>query len=198
MPKRVLVTGAAGFIGHHFVEHVLKTTDWEVVGIASFRHRGCPLRLRHLIEDPRFELITTDLAAPITLRVAEMIGEVDQIVNFASESHVDRSIDAPRPFVINNVELMLTVLEYARIVRPSRIIQVSTDEVYGPALFGERHAEWSPIIPSNPYSASKAAQEALGVAYWRTFGLPIVLINSMNLVGERQDGEKFLAVAERT
>jgi dTDP-D-glucose 4,6-dehydratase len=150
---RVLVTGAAGFLGHHFVEHVLRTQpDWEVVGLASFAHRGCPLRLKHLVDNPRFELVPkVDLAAPITYRIANVIGPIDAIVNYAAESHVDRSIEDPRPFVSNNVELTMTILEYARMVKPKCVIQVSTDEVYGPAKFGQRHAEWSPILPSNPY-----------------------------------------------
>ncbi len=194
---KILVTGAAGFIGHHFVEHVLKTTDWEVVAVASFRHRGCPLRLNHLVLDERLCLVQTELTAPISKRVTDLIGPIDAVVNFAAESHVDRSISEPRPFVVNNVELMLTVLEYARIAKPKIVIQFSTDEVYGPALYGERHAEWSPILPSNPYAASKAAQEALAISYWRTYGLPVVIVNSMNLIGERQDPEKFLPMLIR-
>lgn len=194
---RVLVTGAAGFLGHHAVEHILATTNWDVVGLASFRHRGCPLRLRHLIEDPRFKLVQTDLAAPITDRIAVAIGRVDAIVNYAAESHVDRSIEDPRPFFLNNVEAMLTVMEFARTVKPKRFIQVSTDEVYGPAPLGHRHAEWEAILPSNPYSASKAAQEAIAISYWRTYGVPVVITNCMNLVGERQDREKFLPMLIR-
>lgn len=195
---RVLVTGAAGFVGHHFVEHILRTTDdWDVVGIVSFRHHGCPLRLRHLADEERFRLVRGELGAPITNRVAAEIGDVDAMVNFASESHVDRSIEAPRPFVMNNVELALTMLEFARQSRPTHFVQVSTDEVYGAAPQGYRHREWDPIIPSNPYSASKAAQEAIGISYWRTYGVPVTLVNSMNLIGERQDGEKFLPMLIR-
>lgn len=194
---RVLVTGAAGFIGHHFIEHVLATTDWDVVGTVSFRHRGCPLRLRHLMDDPRLELVRTELAAPVSPRVASSIGNVDVMVNFASESHVDRSIEEPRPFVLNNVELMISMLELAQRVQPRVFLQVSTDEVYGPAT-GEAFAEWSAILPSNPYAASKAAQEALAISWWRTYGTPLVLVNSMNLIGERQDCEKYLPKLIRT
>jgi dTDP-glucose 4,6-dehydratase len=193
----LLVTGAAGFIGHHFVEHVLRTTDWRVTGLVSFRHRGCPLRLVHLADNPRLTLVRTDLGAPISDRVAREIGNIDGVVNFASESHVDRSITDPGPFVMNNVEIGLNMLEYARKAQPSHFIQFSTDEVYGPAPDGYAHKPWDAIIPSNPYSASKAAQEAMAIAWWRTYGVPITLVNSMNLIGERQDAEKFVPTVIR-
>lgn len=197
MSERVLVTGAAGFLGHHFVEHVLKTTDWDVVGLASFRHQGCPLRLSHLVRDERLRIVQTELGAPISDRVADEIGEVDYIVNFAAESHVDRSITDPRPFVVNNVEVALSVLDYARQARPRHVIQFSTDEVYGPAPAGYAHREWDAMLPSNPYAASKAAQEALAIAWWRTYGVPLSIVNSMNLIGERQTPEKLVPVVIR-
>lgn len=197
MSERILVTGAAGFLGHHFVEHVLNVTDWEVAGIASFRHRGCPARLRHLVNHERFSLIQTELGAPVTPRVAAEIGDVDFIVNFAAESHVDRSISDPRPFVMNNVETTLSMLDFARQVLPRHFVQFSTDEVYGPAPVGYAHREWDAIIPSNPYSASKAAQEACAIAWWRTYGVPLTLVNSMNLIGERQTPEKLIPVIIR-
>ncbi len=188
--KRVLVTGSAGFAASHFVEHVLANTDWDVIGLDSFRHRGDSLRVYH---DPkRYTVHCVDLAAPISRRLAEEIGPIDYIVNMASESHVDRSISDPVPFVQNNVNLALNVLEYARHVRPKVFVQISTDEVYGAAHAGKNHREWDPIIPSNPYAASKAAQEAIAISYWRTYGVPLIITNAMNLIGERQDCEKYL------
>jgi dTDP-glucose 4,6-dehydratase len=195
--NRILVTGAAGFLGHHMVEYLLKSTDWEVVGLASFRHQGCPARLRHVIGDERFTLVQTELGAPLGPRVTHEIGEVDFVVNFAAESHVDRSIETPRPFVVNNVEVALTMLEFAREIRPRHFVQFSTDEVYGAAPEGYAHREWDPIIPSNPYSASKAAQEAIAVSYWRTYGVRLSIVNSMNLIGERQTPEKLVPVVIR-
>lgn len=188
---RVLVTGSAGFIGSHFVEHVLENTDWEVIGLDSFRHRGDPLRVHDGLPSVRYRVHCADLSAPLG-RLERKIGEVDYIVNFASESHVDRSITDPVPFVQNNVNLTLNMLEYARRVKPKVFIQVSTDEVYGPAPVGTDHSEWSTILPSNPYSASKAAQEAIAISYWRTYGVPVVITNTMNNFGERQDPEKFV------
>jgi len=111
----------------------------------------------------------------------------------ASESHVDRSIEEPRSFIENNTNLILTLLEYSRQLQNIQLfLQISTDEVYGPAPGGILHKEWDPYFPSNPYSASKAAQESICYSYWRTFGVPMVLTNTMNIVGERQDTEKFI------
>lgn len=191
MSKRILITGSAGFIGAHLVEHIMENTDWHIVGLDSFKHRGDSLRVAHL--DPeRYEVHCCDLSAPISYRLANKIGHVDYIVNMAAESHVDRSITDPVPFVQNNVNLALNVLEYARTVKPKMFIQISTDEVYGAAPEGTDHVEWSPIIPSNPYAASKAAQEAIAISYWRTYGVPLVITNTMNNFSERQDPEKFV------
>jgi dTDP-glucose 4,6-dehydratase len=112
------------------------------------------------------------------------------IFNVASESHVDRSITDPGPFIENNVRLITNVLEIAKVIRPHAVLQVSTDEVYGPAKVD--HPEWSPILPSNPYSASKACQEAIAFSYWRTYGVPVMITNTMNIFGEMQDPEKFV------
>jgi dTDP-glucose 4,6-dehydratase len=190
MSKKVLVTGSAGFVGAHLVEHIMRETDWEVVGIDSFNHRGDSLRIYH---DPdRYKVFCHDLRSPISERLMKKIGEVDYVLSVASESHVDRSIEEPVPFCLNNVQLMLNVLEYARVAKPECFIQVSTDEVYGAALDDYSHKEWDTIIPSNPYSASKAAQEALAISYWRSYGVPVVITNTMNMIGERQDKEKFV------
>lgn len=188
--KRVLITGSAGFIGSHLVDHILDCTDWEVIGLDSFRHRGDSLRI---YQDPkRYKIITHDLTTPISDRLMHKIGNIDFIVNMASESHVDRSITDPVSFCENNFKLALTMLEYARNVKPEMFIQISTDEVYGPALNGINHKEWSTILPSNPYSASKASQEALAISYWRTYGVPVVITNTMNVFSPRQDSEKFI------
>jgi dTDP-glucose 4,6-dehydratase len=133
-----------------------------------------------------------DLAAPVASQLRARIGPVDYILALASLSHVDDSITDPVGFTRNNVDVALSVLEYAREARPAHLIWVSTDEVYGPVKGGCAHPEWSPILPSNPYSASKAAQEALAVAWWRTYGVPVTIVNCMNLIGERQDPQKYL------
>jgi len=120
------------------------------------------------------------------------LGNPEVIFNVASGSHVDRSIAQPVPFIENNVALVLNMLEYARKVKPRAFIQVSTDEVYGSAPPDYSNLEWDSIMPSNPYAASKAAQEAIAISYWRTYGVPVVITNTMNNFGENQNKEKFI------
>lgn len=199
---RVLLTGAGGFVGHHFLEHLLATTDWGIVATGSFRHRGKTDRIVQVLDGHpswrgRVDVLTHELTAPFSTQAMYRIGSPDYIIAMASESHVDRSISDPVPFVRNNVDVILSTLELARVVQPKAVIVVSTDEVYGPCEPGQGHVEWSPIIPSNPYSASKAAQEAIAISYWRTYGVPIILTNTMNIIGERQDPEKFLPMLIR-
>lgn len=193
---KVLLTGGAGFIGSHCLEHWLATTDWHVTVADSLRHRGRVERVRPSAEasPDRVRLVKIDLAndrdpAWDSVHVG---GPYDVVVNMASESHVDRSITDPVGTWRNNCALALNVLEYARHAGCEAFVQISTDEVFGPAAAGRQHGEWSPIVPSNPYAASKAAQEALAVSYWRTFSVPLILTNTMNNFGERQDAEKFI------
>lgn len=198
--SRILLTGGAGFIGGHTVEHILQTTQHEVVVLDSLSYAGDVGRFTDMdCYDPaRVKILWHDLRAPITGDLAARIGDVDTIINMAAESHVDRSIIAPVPFIENNIAVATTMLEYARRVqRPRVFVQVSTDEVYGAAPPGYSHSEWDTILPSNPYAASKAAQEAIAIAYWRTYGVPLVITNTMNNYGERQHREKFLPIVVR-
>jgi dTDP-glucose 4,6-dehydratase len=195
--RRVLLTGAGGFCGAHALEHFLATTDWQIVCTDSFRHKGKTDRIREVLagrpEDRnRVRVVTHDLRAPLSVQLAREIGPVDYLVSMASESHVDRSITEPRQFIENNVQLVLSLLDYARTVEVEKFLHISTDEVYGPAPVGHDHAEGEPHRPSNPYSASKAAQEAIIYSYWRTYGMPCGISNTMNIIGERQDPEKFV------
>lgn len=193
---RYLVTGAGGFAGHHFLEHVLVTDpDAHVIATDSFRHKGKMSRITQILEarpefTSRLEVVTHDFNYmwPYTRT------EVDYIIAYASESHVDRSIDDPVSFVQNNVNVALQTMELAVQLQPKAVIWVSTDEVYGPVTHRSVKgvAEWAPAIPSNPYAASKAAQEAIVISYWRTYGVPVIILNCMNMIGERQDAEKFL------
>lgn len=201
---KVLLTGAGGFVGHHTLAHLLKTTDWEIVATDSFRHFGISARIRAVFEElpdevHRVKVVTHDLTTPIDSITAKEFGDPDVIINMASDSHVDRSITDPRPFVENNVSLALTLFEYARTLPNLKtFIQIGTDEVYGAAPEGINHPEWSPQVPSNPYSASKSAQEAIAISYWRTFNIPVILTNTMNIIGERQDVEKFVPLIIRS
>jgi len=196
LKKTVLITGAGGFCGHHFIDHFLLNTDWNIIGVDSWKHKGIPERILDSIHyqnnKDRVTIVTHDLTAPFSEVLVERLKNVDYIVNLASLSHVDTSIENPVPFIQNNVDLILNMLDLARKIKPEKFIQFSTDEVYGPMLDGIPHPEWHPMIPSNPYSASKAAQEDIAISYWRTYGVPLIITNTMNIIGERQDGEKYL------
>jgi dTDP-glucose 4,6-dehydratase len=199
MTKRVLLTGAGGFVGSHALRHLLANTDYEVVCPVTFRHKGLSDRIRLAMDDMpdaahRVKVVRCDLTTPISLVTAHEWGDIHYVLNFASESHVDRSITHPAEFVINNVSLMCHLLDWARFnPHLEAFVQVSTDEVYGPAAPGEAHKEWRDLhLPSNPYSASKAAQENVAFSYWRTYDLPIIITNTMNIIGETQDHEKFV------
>lgn len=192
---KVLLTGAGGFVGSHTLRHILETTDWGVVVIDSFRHKGLTDRVTVQSEGydkNRVEVITHDLRVPFSKQLVSKLGKIDYIISMASESHVDRSITDPRDFIENNIQLVLTLLEYARENPVRKFLHVSTDEVYGPAPKGHNHKEGEPHRPSNPYSASKAAQENICYSYWRTYDMPIIVTNTMNIIGEMQDPEKFV------
>jgi dTDP-glucose 4,6-dehydratase len=194
MKKTILVTGGSGFIGQSFVSYVLKNTQHNVVVLDSLTYAADQNRLftRPEYSRERVRFYWHDLRAPINQTLASRIGHIDYVVNIASESHVDRSIADPAAFFMNNCALAANMLEYARIAKPEVFVQVSTDEVYGPAEQGYAHKEWDPHIPSNPYAASKSAQESLAISYWRTFGVPVVITNTMNNFGEHQHPEKFV------
>ena len=186
--KRLLIFGSHGFVGTHLTRYVLDNTDWEIVGVDSFRHAGDPLR-NH--DDPRYSVFCHDLNAPVGPRLREKIGRVNYIINLASISDVDLSIREPLEVWENNTRIIGNILEYAR-GGVEAFIHCSTDEVFGPAPLGYAHSEWDTICPSNPYSASKAAQEALCISYWRTYGIPLIITNCMNMVGETQEPTKFI------
>jgi dTDP-glucose 4,6-dehydratase len=201
--NRILLTGAGGFVGSHMLRHLLANTDDIITCPVTFRYRGKSQRIASALEDHpewknRVKIVMHDLTAPIDSLTAHKFGKITHILNIASESHVDRSIETPVPFVQNNVNLMLHLLEYARTLDSLRMfLQMSTDEVYGPMINNIPSKEWDTILPSNPYSASKAAQEAICISYWRTYGVPLMITNTMNLFGEMQDTEKYFAKVMR-
>lgn len=201
--KVVLLSGVGGSIGIHCLSQIMKNTDWDVVGIDSFRHRGWCDRVsvhlkNHPQDVPRIKIITHDLIAPFSEITKRKIGNVDYIINMASLSDVEASIQEPVPFVQNNIALVLNMLEYAREVKPKAFIQISTDEVLGPTKGkNDGYVEWSPIVPSNPYAASKAAQEAIAISYWRTYNVPVIITNTMNNFSEMQSSSKFPVMIQK-
>lgn len=196
--KSVLVTGGAGFIGHHVVEHFLRNTDWEIVILDALNYAGNLNRLTNIdsfeANRHRVKFVYHDLRAPIMEGVAGMIGQVDYILHLAAETHVDKSLQDPTPFVYSNVVGTLNMLEFARNYQTDlkRYIQISTDEVYGPAPEGINWKEWDRLKPSNPYSATKAGADCLALAYANSYKTSIIITRTMNNFGERQDPEKFV------
>lgn len=194
--RKVLITGGGGFCGAHAIMHFLHKTDWDIITIDSFRHMGKTDRIMDMMKSypeyaTRVKVLTHDLAVPFSPQFVLKLGKVDYIVNMASQSHVDRSITDPRDFFNNNTNLMFTMLDYVRANPVEKFLHISTDEVYGPAPEGYNHIEGDYHRPSNPYAASKAAQEDIGHSYWRTFGVPYMQSNTMNIIGEMQDPEKL-------
>jgi dTDP-glucose 4,6-dehydratase len=185
---RVLITGSAGFVGIHVVSYVLNKTNWEIVCLDSLKHMGDSQRIS---SDPRVTHFTHDLNAPISEVLKNKIGKIDYVINLASDSAVGRSIETPRDCWNNNTQLIINILEYVREVKPDKFIHISTDEIYG-ECYGEPHKEWSMFNPTNPYSASKLAQEALCISYYRTFRIPLQIINCQNMFGEYQNPEKMI------
>lgn len=199
---KVLLTGIGGSIGCHTFAHIMHNTDWHVVGVDSFRHKGWSDRVSHMfIEHPewreRLTLITHDLTAPFSELTKRKIGICDYIISMASLSDVYASIQEPVYFIHNNISLVLNLLEFAREYKPKVFIQISTDEVYGPTDGKEGLKEWSPILPSNPYAASKACQEAIAISYWRTYDIPLIITNTMNNFGEMQQDSKFPVMIQK-
>jgi len=202
--KRVLLTGIGGSIAVHFLAHFMHNTDWEIVGIDSFRHKGWTDRVAEVLTDhddwkSRLTVFQHDLAAPFSPLLKSKIGHIDYIVSMASLSDVEASIQDPVPFIQNNVSLAINLLEYAKEIKPEVFIQISTDEVYGASSskHGDLRKEWDAIIPSNPYAASKACQEAIAISYWRTYGVPVIITNTMNNFGEMQQSSKFPAMIQK-
>lgn len=199
---RALVTGMGGSIGVHVWCHLMHNTDWDVVGLDSLRHMGLSERIVEAAKDhpqwlTRTTCLTHDLTAPVGEILAQQIGTIDHIINLASLSDVHVSLVDPVPFFQNNVNVALNMLEFARRVRPQTFMQISSDEVYGPTDGKHEHREWDPILPSSPYSASKAAQEAACIAWWRSYNVPLIIVNVMNNFGEMQNPRKFPVLVQK-
>lgn len=195
--KRILITGGAGFIGHHAIEHFLKFTDWEIVSLDRLDTSGNLNRLPDIgvweKEKKRVRILFHDLKAEINSQLARQIGPVELILHLAAGTHVDRSIDDPLLFVQDNVIGTAHLLEYARRLDSlEKMDYFSTDEVFGPAPEGVAYKEWDRYKSGNPYSAAKAGGEELCVAYANTYKLPVFVTHTMNVFGERQHPEKYI------
>ncbi len=191
---KLLVTGAAGFIGSHYVRSVLDdawggTVPDRVVVLDKLTYAGNRENLAPVEDDPRLEFVEGDiLDGPL---VDSLMRDVDAVVHFAAESHVDRSITGAADFVMTNVVGTQTLLESALQHRISKFVHVSTDEVYGSIDEGS-WTEQEPLLPNSPYSASKASSDLLARAYHRTHGLPVCVTRCSNNYGPHQFPEKVI------
>ena len=200
--KKVLFTGISGSIGCHFFAHIMHNTEWDVIGVASFRHRGWSDKVDYMLKSHpewsrRLTMLTHDLIGPFSELTKAKLGRIDYIINLASLSDVEASIHDPVTFIQNNVWSTLNLLEYAREVKPEAFVQFSTDEVFGPTDGKAFYKEWDSLIPSNPYAASKACQEVIATSYWRTYSVPVVITHTMNNFGEMQQGSKFPVMIQK-
>jgi len=188
---KLLLTGGAGFVGSHMVEGVLKNTDWDIIVLDRLDISGNLHRLTDMdiweAEQHRVSFIWWDLKSELNFPL-----EVDYVWHLAASSHVDRSIDDPALFVMDNVLGTTNLLNVCRKIKPKKIIYFSTDEVFGPAPEGIAYKEWDRYNSGNPYAASKAGAEEIAVAFANTYGLPIIITHTMNVFGEKQHPEKFI------
>jgi dTDP-glucose 4,6-dehydratase len=187
---RLVVTGGAGFIGSNFVRSMLRRyDDLEVVNLDKLTYAGNLENLRDVEGDPRYTFVRGDICDAVVVRAA--LEGADAVVNFAAETHVDRSISGPQDFISTDVLGTHTLLEAVRELGIARYVQISTDEVYGSTETGA-FTEESDLAPSSPYSASKAGADLLVLAYHRTFGMPVLITRSSNNYGPWQYPEKII------
>jgi dTDP-glucose 4,6-dehydratase len=188
----VLVTGGAGFIGSNFARYVLQQhPDYRVTILDKLTYAGNPENFRALSGDPRFAFIQGDVANDDT--VDALVDGIDAVVNFAAETHVDRSILDAGAFIETDVRGTWVLLEAARRRKLARFVQVSTDEVYGSVESGSS-IETDRLAPRSPYSASKAGGDMMVLAYYATYGLPVLVTRGSNTIGPHQYPEKVVPV----
>lgn len=194
---KVLITGLNGFIGSHLGNHILRNTDWDIVGLDRLGYSGTNHRMLEFTKDnpellKRVNFIWHDLSSPINRFVHRKIGHVDYVFHLAASTHVDRSIENPRQFVIDNVLGTTHLLEWAKTKKYlKKFLYFSTDEVFGSVSDGDSK-EWDCYNSGNPYAASKAGGEEMALAFGNTYGLPVIITHTMNAFGEYQHPEKFI------
>ena len=191
---KILVTGGAGFIGSNFIHYIISEhSDWEIINLDKLTYAGNLENLKNVEGNPRYRFVRGDITDGKL--VGSLLQEgIDAIVNFAAESHVDRSILDVLPFIETNIKGTQTLLEGAHQYKVGKFIQVSTDEVYGSTEKG-KFIEESPLSPNSPYAASKAAADLLCHAYWKTYQLPLVITRCSNNLGPFQFPEKLIPLA---
>ena len=187
---KILITGGAGFIGSNFIRYILeKYPDYKIVNLDKLTYAGNPKNLRDIEKKPNYRFIKGDICD--SQIVDEVAKGCDVIINFAAESHVDRSILGPESFIKTDIYGTYTLLESARKYKIKRYIQISTDEVYGSIKKGSFN-ETDSLNPSSPYAASKASADLLSLSYFTTYQLPVIITRSSNNYGPYQFPEKLI------
>lgn len=190
--KTYLVTGGAGFIGSRFVNFILeKYDDVRVVNIDKLTYAGNPENIKELSDDERHIFCKDDICNEQRIKEIFQLYKPNYVVNFAAESHVDRSIGKPEDFIQTDVFGTFILLEASRKHKIEKFIQISTDEVYGSTL-GDPFRETDPLMPSSPYSASKSAADRLAYSYFKTYDLPVIITRASNNYGSYQYPEKLI------
>lgn len=187
---RLLVTGGAGFIGSCFIRHILnKYPDYKIINLDLLTYCGNLKNLSDIENNLNYSFVKGNICDKILVR--NLISEVDCIVNFAAESHVDNSIKNPEIFIETNVKGTLNLLQAANEIGIKKFVQISTDEVYGSLKEGYFY-ETTPLAPNSPYAASKASADMIVMAYYKTFNLPVLITRCSNNYGEYQYPEKLI------
>jgi dTDP-glucose 4,6-dehydratase len=187
----ILVTGGCGFIGSNFIRHMLSKYPYRIINLDKLTYAGNPENLKDLDHDSRYLFVKGDIAEKKDVEIVFEQG-IDSVVNFAAESHVDRSILDPDTFVRTNINGTFNLLEIAKKKGIKRYVQISTDEVYGSLGPEGKFREDTPIAPNSPYSASKTAADLLALAYFKTFETPVVITRCSNNYGPYQFPEKLI------
>src|SRR5690606_16861351 len=191
--KNILVTGGAGFIGANFVIYMLeKYPDYEVVVYDKLTYAGNLDNLLQVSDEPRYHFVHGDICDPATVDETIRTYDIDTIINFAAETHVDRSIMDPDAFIRTDVYGTYVLLEAARRFGLERYHQISTDEVYGHVPEGQSSLETDPVEPRSPYAASKASGDLIVNAYFVTYDLPVTITRGSNNIGPFQYPEKVI------
>ncbi len=190
--KTLLVTGGAGFIGSNFIHYMIeKYPEYKIINLDKLTYAGNLENLRDVENNPNYSFVKGDIADAVIVEKIFSENNVDVVINFAAESHVDRSIDNPGVFIQTDVYGTFVLLEAVRKHNSKLFFQISTDEVYGSILDGS-FKETDPLLPNSPYSASKAGAEMIVRSFYKTFGTPVIVTRTSNNFGPYQYPEKLI------
>lgn len=188
---KLFITGGCGFIGSNFIRHMLnKYPDYEIINLDALTYAGNPENLRDIEDNRRYRFVEGRIEDAGAIK--RLVQDVDAVVHFAAESHVDRSIKDALPFLTTNVIGTYAMLEAAKTASLRKFIHISTDEVYGTLADEGKFTEETPLRPNSPYSASKASGDMLVRAYYETYGFPAIIVRPSNNYGLYQFPEKFI------